>query len=61
MSEAALSLPRKATAREIGFFRAFFRFFSELRDAVVQALRSLVMHKLPHRSRSWASPSASPR
>src|SRR3954468_9508979 len=46
MSEAALSLSRKATAREIGFFRAFFRFFSELRDAVVQALRSLVMHRL---------------
>ncbi|TMB25797.1 MAG: ABC transporter permease, partial [Deltaproteobacteria bacterium] len=48
MSEAALGvgLQRRASAREIGFFRAFFRFFSELRDAVVQALRSLLMHKL---------------
>jgi len=48
MSEAALGtgLARRASAREIGFFRAFFRFFSELRDAVLQALRSLIMHKL---------------
>jgi putative ABC transport system permease protein len=48
MSEAALGagLQRRASAREIGFFRAFFRFFSELREAVLQALRSLLMHKL---------------
>jgi len=48
MSEAALGmgLSRRASAREIGFFRALFRFFTELRDAVLQALRSLLMHKL---------------
>ena len=46
MSEATLTLARRASARDIGFFRAVFRFFTELRDAVVQALRSLVMHKL---------------
>ena len=44
---AASALPKlRAKPKKLGVFRSLVRFIAELRDAVVQAVRSLLSHKL---------------
>ncbi len=43
---AAAPRPPLARPKQIGFFRRIIRFVAEFRDAIVQAVRSLVSHKL---------------
>src|SRR4051812_49852532 len=45
MAASALT-PLRAKPRPLGFARSFVRFFAELRDAVAQAARSLLAHRL---------------
>ena len=45
MTASALP-PLRAKPKQLGVFRSLVRFFAELRDALVQAVRSLLAHKL---------------